>query len=565
MTLPLQTHGNHFSLPWRNRSADPLEIRGFDHDMALEGAVEVERGALGPIWKASLVGGGGDVICFGIRPRATVGQATLRSQVTDRLRQLATVVHPNLMFPLGLAEVDGGGLGLVYQWCAPKLENVLNLCPADFLLRRGDATLRLHAPGIHYSAHSGRGQACCWGLIGAVDGLAVDPDDPYTAPELVEATGRAIPTDATEVYSLAAVCAIDWYGSTDVEAWEARPNDHHMRPLLAACLSTDPAGRPDLATALRGMMAEDKERRGGWLPVHLACMRDEVDFLRSYLDAGGDVEARTTAVHSGNVKSLLKIACDHGSEACVKLLLERGADPTADNILWGAADEGYVGVISSMVEAGANISADDFFDIENPVGFEALLDGFKGDDEEVAGSFLPRWGWHPACAAVLIRRDAVGDLFDGADERWMKMIETARAFVEPGTHPLDRRQLLCDELDAAVRRPVCLSSDFRSILVPAGGEGCGDDEVSETAVSIPACVHVYSSRDMSGGSGPLWRDPLGVATQHRLYGLTDVAVTVVGLPATAAGVQDFVAEVAALVKLSCAEVIVGVVEGCGGG
>ena len=522
--------------------ADPLDVRGFDPDLEVVGLEEVGTGALGPIWEAKLANGT-EVTVFGLSPRLGFDRQALREQVTARLRELAVIVHPLLAFPLGLIETDDG-VGLVFRGESTtyEIETVtLNAC--DFLHRAGVA---FAVPGYSYSVRSGTiNEVCCWGLIGSVDALAVNPNDPYVAPELVGDDGHAVPTDPTEVFALAALCEMALHH-----------NDVHIRPLLAACLSRDPNDRPVLDTALLGMMAETEHRKEGWAAAHMACQRDRVDFLQSYLDGGGHVEATTLGggiVGLTQSKSLIEIACENGSLACVDLLLDRGADPIAGRALHWAARGGHAIAVDCLVASLIAVQVDDFVGVENATGFAALLDHFDGNLDEVATAYVTGWGLDSACLALLIRRGAIVVLPEYPSARTRAQVEEGRSLAASGAHPVDRKQAQLGGgtvLSASNHHHhrTRLSVDGRSVVISLSGEGQGGEAGGKVTINLPSWVHVYLSADLVG-SEVIGRGAFGTVTKRKLYGTTDVAVKVVNVPSTQRGMQSFVWEVASHVML----------------
>ena len=396
-------------------------------------------------------------------------------------------------------------------------------------------------------------EVCGWGLIGSVDALAVNLNDPFVvAHELVGDDGRAVPTDATEVFTLAALCAKKWYRSTDPDNWKSSENDDHLRPFLKACLSPDPNNRPDLDTALLGLMAEEEHFEKGWTAAHMACQRDLVDFLRSYLDGGGDVEAMTLGgwIFEQTQLTLFGVACAYGSLACVDLLLDRGADPIAARAMHLAASGGHSMVVDRLAASGVAVQVNDFVGVRDAAAFAALLHHFDGDPGEVATPYMAHWRRNSACLALLIRCGT--DIRPENVAAWKrKEVEEAHALAAPGAHPLDRNDPQPGHgtvHNASYRHRTRLSDNGRSVVISLSGEDQGEEAGGEVTINLPSWVHIYLSTDLVG-SEEIGRGAFGTVTRRKLYGTTDVAVKVVNAPGTQRGMQSFVWEVASHVML----------------
>ena len=281
--------------------------------------------------------------------------------------------------------------------------------------------------------------------------------------------------------------------------------------------------------------------------------RNEVAFLQGYLDSGGDLDAKTLG-HPRLVAfppmSLVEVASQYGSIACIKLLLDRGADMTVGHPLNWAARGWHVSVIKALIDAGAVVKAADFVDIENGAGFATLLDCFDGDLDAVAAAYVRGAGVDDTCLALLIRRGADIALPDDAYEWQVEMIEQARALAAPGAHPLDNavQPLTAGGNPAINRHTTRLTDDRRSVIVSSHGSDIGDAGGGETTIKLPSWVHVFASDDFVGieylGSGAF-----GEVTKRKLFGSTAVAVKMVKLPTTPVGVQSFLWEVASHVML----------------
>ncbi len=99
----------------------------------------------------------------------------------------------------------------------------------------------------------------------------------------------------------------------------------------------------------------------------------ETERLAAALDAG-------VAVNASNTRgdTLLLLACYHGREDCVRMLLARGAAVDLANHkgqrpLTGACFKGYVSIVERLLDAGARLEEDDG-DIKTPLMYAASFD-----------------------------------------------------------------------------------------------------------------------------------------------------------------------------------------------
>jgi len=93
--------------------------------------------------------------------------------------------------------------------------------------------------------------------------------------------------------------------------------------LHIACLSDKP---DDVKTLLDGNAETEAKSSTGQTPLHVACEKGFTDCVRLLLDKKADVNAK-----DDNGKTPLHYACQYGHPGCIKLMLERGADLTKDN------------------------------------------------------------------------------------------------------------------------------------------------------------------------------------------------------------------------------------------
>jgi ankyrin repeat protein len=98
-------------------------------------------------------------------------------------------------------------------------------------------------------------------------------------------------------------------------------NAHDETPLMMAALR----GRMDWANNLLGRGAQ--VNRPGWTPLHYAATGPETAMVKLMLDRGALIEAP-----SPNQTTALMMAARYGPETSVDLLLQRGANPRAQNM-----------------------------------------------------------------------------------------------------------------------------------------------------------------------------------------------------------------------------------------
>ncbi len=95
--------------------------------------------------------------------------------------------------------------------------------------------------------------------------------------------------------------------------------------------------------------------RTGAKPLYLAAVNGDASVIGRLLDAGDDANA----VLTGEGETVLMLTAYTGNPAAVKLLLERGADPNAQQfrgqtaLMWAAA-EGHADVVKLLLERGAD-------------------------------------------------------------------------------------------------------------------------------------------------------------------------------------------------------------------
>jgi len=92
--------------------------------------------------------------------------------------------------------------------------------------------------------------------------------------------------------------------------------------------------RSDLTSSQRLIERGAMVNRSGWSALHYAASGSDARIVALLLDRGADIDAG-----SPNRSTPLMMAARYGSEACVSLLLARGADARRRNELdLGAAD-----------------------------------------------------------------------------------------------------------------------------------------------------------------------------------------------------------------------------------
>jgi uncharacterized protein len=136
--------------------------------------------------------------------------------------------------------------------------------------------------------------------------------------------GQPALTAAIQAQSMAVAGAILRHPALDVDA----ENKAGETALMIAAL------KGDAAMAQRLLERGARIQRPGWSPVHYAAAAPTPAVLALLLDRGASPD-----VDSPNRTTPLMMAARYGSEAAVRLLLARGADPKRRNELGlGAAD-----------------------------------------------------------------------------------------------------------------------------------------------------------------------------------------------------------------------------------
>jgi ankyrin repeat protein len=97
----------------------------------------------------------------------------------------------------------------------------------------------------------------------------------------------------------------------------------------------------------------------GWSPLHLAAFFGRADLATALLDAGADVDARSS---NAMKNTPLHAAVAGGNVELVKLLLSRGANPNATQeggwtALHGAAQSGNRAMVEALIANGTHINA----------------------------------------------------------------------------------------------------------------------------------------------------------------------------------------------------------------
>lgn len=138
-------------------------------------------------------------------------------------------------------------------------------------------------------------------------------------------------------------------------------------------VATALAAEPGLARAVVGAVDGD-----GATALHLAARRGHRDLVCALLDAGADIDARTTEP-AGN-RSALHDSYEHGQLAITDLLIERGADYDI-NV---AAARGDVARVDAIIAVEPSLVDDDSTGLR-PLGWAGY-----GQDPAMVGHLLER-------------------------------------------------------------------------------------------------------------------------------------------------------------------------------
>ena len=137
---------------------------------------------------------------------------------------------------------------------------------------------------------------------------------------------------------------------------EAIIRDNPKLAIFAAALLDDGAEVETLLAANRALLTETSP--DGWTPLHLAAHFGREHAVRSLLNKGADVNARSSNALDNTP---LHAAAAGGSLAVNRLLVERGANVNARQHggwtpLHAAAQNGSVELARVFVEAGADVN-----------------------------------------------------------------------------------------------------------------------------------------------------------------------------------------------------------------
>ncbi|KAL8919594.1 MAG: hypothetical protein Q9172_004922 [Xanthocarpia lactea] len=110
----------------------------------------------------------------------------------------------------------------------------------------------------------------------------------------------------------------------------------------------------------KGADVNEKEAFGGWTALIIAANQGYVPAVTLLLRSGADVN-----LSSRDGWSPLHWSCKDGNETVVRILLDHGAKPDANQCGWTpmliAAKHGYMTVVQTLAKVGVNINAEDYY------------------------------------------------------------------------------------------------------------------------------------------------------------------------------------------------------------
>jgi len=111
--------------------------------------------------------------------------------------------------------------------------------------------------------------------------------------------------------------------------------------------------RRDTCVALALANGADPNNHKTWAPpLLMATSANDTAAARLLLAKGANPNTRDVNEFANQHLTVLQQACDKGNQALALALLDAGADPTADSVLWDAAGYAEVQVVNAMLKSG---------------------------------------------------------------------------------------------------------------------------------------------------------------------------------------------------------------------